>query len=78
MANYVKNEKGYAKTSFEAKKIKAAYKKVKASAKHPTSINLSEETVSELKALATKKGLPYQALMRMLVLEGIERLKKAA
>lgn len=43
-----------------------------------TSINLSEETVSEFKVLATKKGLPYQALMRMLILDGIARLKKSA
>ena len=79
MPNYVKNEKGYEKSSsFDSKKIKAAYKKIKIAKKHPTSINLSVETVAELKALATKKGLPYQTLMRMLVLDGIARLKKAA
>ncbi len=79
MPNYVKNEKGYEKGStFDSKKIKAAYKKIKVAKKHPTSINLSEETVSELKALATKKGLPYQTLMRLLVLDAIACLKKAA
>jgi predicted DNA binding CopG/RHH family protein len=78
MANYVKNEPGYEKVSVDAKKIKAAYKKIKATKKHPTSINLSEETVADLKRLAAKKGLPYQSLMRMLVLEGIEKLKKVA
>lgn len=79
MPNYVKNEKGYEKSStFDSKKIKAAYKKIKAAKKHPTSINLSPETVAELKTLAAKKGLPYQTLMRMLVLDGIARLKKAA
>ena len=55
MSNYVKNEKGSEKGSlFDSKKIKAAYKKTKSAKKHPTSINLSEETVSELKALASK------------------------
>ncbi len=50
MSNYVKNEKGYENGSeFEAKKIKLAKK-------HSTSINLSEETVAELKKLASKKG----------------------
>lgn len=79
MPNYVKNEKGYKKgSSFEAKKIKAAYKKIKVSKKYPTSINLSEETVAELKALAAQKGIPYQTLMRMLVLDGVARLKKSA
>lgn len=78
MKNYVKNEPGYEKIEFDIKKIKSAYKKIKATKKHPTSINLSEETVSDLKRLAAKKGVPYQTLMRMLVLEGIEKLKKAA
>lgn len=76
MKNYVKSEKGYEKITFEAKKVKSAYKKLKASRKHPTSINLSEETVAELKKLASVKGIPYQTLMRMLVLEGIEKLHR--
>ena len=76
MKNYVKNEKGYEKVTFETKKIKLAYKKLKSSRKHPTSINLSEETVAELKKLASAKGVPYQTLMRMLVLEGIEKLNR--
>ena len=74
-AAYAKNGKG---STFDSKKIKAAYKKIKVAKKHPASINLSEETLSELKALATKKGLPYQTLIRMLVLEGIARIKKSA
>lgn len=78
MANYVKSEDGYENTAFESKKIKSAYKKIKAAKKHPTSINLNEETVSDLKRIASKKGIPYQALMRMLVIEGLEKLKKAA
>ena len=78
MSNSVKSEKGYQNVTFESKKIKSAYKKLKAARKHPTSINLSEETVGDLKKLAASRGIPYQTLMRMLVLEGIEKLKKAA
>lgn len=78
MANYLKSEKGYDQVSFEAKKIKDAYKKIKSSKKHPTSINLSPETVADLKKLASRRGVPYQTLMRMLVLEGIEKLKKVS
>jgi predicted DNA binding CopG/RHH family protein len=78
MKSYVKSEKGYEKVTYEAKKIKSAYKKMKASKKHPTSINLSAETVSDLKSIASARGIPYQTLMRMLVLEGLEKLKKAS
>ncbi|MEZ4814429.1 MAG: hypothetical protein R3A80_04380 [Bdellovibrionota bacterium] len=78
MKNYVKSEKGYEKISFDTKKVKAAYKKLKSSKKFPTSINLPQETVAELKSVAAKKGLPYQTLMRTLVIEGLERMKKAA
>ena len=78
MPNSVKSEKGYQNVTFESKKIKSAYKKLKAAKKHPTSINLSEETVADLKKLAASRGVPYQTLMRMLVVEGIKRLKRAA
>lgn len=70
--------RGAGKTSFDSNKIKAAYRKVKAAKKYPTSINLSAETVTELKRLAASRGVPYQTLMRMFVLEGLARLKKAA
>ena len=78
MTKYVKSERGYKRTSFDAKQIKAAYRKAKTEKKHPTSINLSAETVTELKRLAAKRGVPYQTLMRMFVLEGLARVKRAA
>lgn len=78
MSNYVKNEKGYSKVKFDAKAIKAAYDKRKTAKKFPTSLSLPEETVTELKGIAAKKGIPYQTLMRMLIVEGLEKLKKAA
>jgi len=78
MANYVKNEKGYSKTKFDAKAIKEAYSKRKTAKKFPTSISLGEDVVADLKSIASKKGIPYQTLMRMLIVEGLEKLKKAA
>ncbi len=78
MPNYVKNEKGYSKVKFNAKAIKEAYAKTKTTKKHPTSINLPEEVVAELKAMALKMGIPYQTIMRKLILEGLEKLKNAA
>jgi predicted DNA binding CopG/RHH family protein len=78
MRNVVKSEKGYEKITFETRKIKAAYKKMKAAKKQPTSINLAEETINDLKKVASSRGIPYQTLMRMLVIEGLDRIKKSA
>lgn len=78
MTNYAKREKAYEKLEFDAKAIKRAYDKRKKAKKFPTSISLPEEIVAELKAIAQKKGIPYQTLMRMLIVEGVEKLRKSA
>jgi predicted DNA binding CopG/RHH family protein len=78
MPSYVKNEKGYSKVKFDAKAIKEAYTKRKSAKKHPTSINLPEEVIAELKALALKMGMPYQTIMRKLIVDGLEKLREAA
>ncbi|MBX9839196.1 MAG: BrnA antitoxin family protein [Silvanigrellaceae bacterium] len=80
MNKYVKNtnENDYNEIEFDNAKVAEGYKKHKKFAKNPTSINLPEETIVELKALAIKKGVGYQTLMRMIILEGIERMKKSA
>jgi predicted DNA binding CopG/RHH family protein len=78
MRNYVKNEKGYSKVKFDSKAIKEAYDKRKTTKKFPTSISLAEDVVADLKSIASRKGIPYQTLMRMLIVEGLEKLKKAA
>ena len=44
--------------------------------KMPTSISLPPEIVEELKKIATKKGIPYQVLMRSFIIEGLQRLKE--
>jgi len=79
-------KKSYAKSlpeyndSFEldAEKILAAMKRYKDSKKKPTSIALDEKTIVELKKEALKKEIPYQTLMRVLILDGLARLKKVA
>lgn len=78
MPNYAKNEKGYEKIEFDSKAIKRAYEKRKKLKKFPTSVSLPEDVVSELKVIAQKKGVPYQTLMRMLIVEGLEKLRKSA
>ena len=77
MPNYVKNEKGYGNVKFNAKAVKEAYSKAKNKKKHPTSVNLPEEVITELKALALKMDVPYQTLMRRLIIEGIAKLRVA-
>jgi len=82
MRRYVKNEKGYEK-SFEAdwKAVKKGLKKARAELgeprKVPTSVALDPRFVDELKKAAAAKGIPYQILMRMFIVEGFQRMKKA-
>ncbi len=78
MKNYVKNDPQYDEIEFNEEAVKQAYDKLKKSTKHPTSINLPDNVVVELKDIARKKSVPYQTLMRMLIVEGLERLKKSA
>ena len=71
---YVKSEKNYSATSrFEKKKILEAAKRLKKNRKLPTSIALEEKTIKELKALAEWRGVPYQVLMRMFILDGLRK-----
>ncbi|OFZ80441.1 MAG: hypothetical protein A3K03_00200 [Bdellovibrionales bacterium RIFOXYD1_FULL_44_7] len=55
----------------------AALKRVKGRRK-PTSVALEEGSIQDLKKIAKKLDVPYQALMRLFILDGIQRFKKAA
>ncbi|HKU22197.1 MAG TPA: CopG family antitoxin [Terriglobales bacterium] len=78
MSRYVKNESEYRKVDFEPAKIKAAMKRRKESRKQPTSVALDPELILELKAEAKARGVPYQVLMRMFIIDGFKRLKRAS
>jgi predicted DNA binding CopG/RHH family protein len=78
MPSYVKSKRGYTKIEFNAREVKKAYEDRKKSKKFPTSISLPEDTVAELKSFAQTKGIPYQTLMRMLIIEGLEKLRDRA
>lgn len=70
--SYVKSQSEYrASSEFERQKILVAARRLKKKRKLPTSIALEEETIKELKALAEWKGVPYQVLMRMFILDGL-------
>ena len=72
---YAKSKNQYQDVEFEQEKVQNA-RKIRR--KMPTSISLSPEVVEELKAIAQKKGIPYQVLMRSFIIEGLEKLKKAS
>jgi len=77
--SYAKSLKEYDEPfELDAAKILAAMKRFKNAPKKPTSVALDEATVRELKKLADEKGIPYQVLIRVFILDGLERMKKAA
>jgi predicted DNA binding CopG/RHH family protein len=77
--SYVKSLKEYdGDFQLDSKKILAAMKRYKDSRKKPTSVALDEKTVEQLKAVAEKQGIPYQVLIRVFILDGLDRLKKTA
>jgi predicted DNA binding CopG/RHH family protein len=79
-------KKSYAKSlneydgevKLDAEKILAAMKRYKDAKKKPTSVALDEITIQELKRMADKQGIPYQVLIRVFILDGLERMKRAA
>lgn len=77
MSRFVKNEKSF-KADWKA--VKKGLKKARAEQgepkKVPTSIALDPRFVEELKKAAQERGIPYQILMRMFIVEGFQRMKK--
>ncbi len=78
MARYVRNERGYEKSEFEARKIRKAVAQARGARKKPTSVALDPKFVDELKREAQARGVPYQVMMRMFIVEGFKRLKRAS
>ena len=77
MKKYAKQSKSYNRIDFDPKEIIAGMSRLKGSQRKPTSVALEEELIDELKSLANKRGVPYQVLMRLLIADGIKRLKAA-
>jgi predicted DNA binding CopG/RHH family protein len=76
---YVKSLKEYDEPfEIEADKILAAMKRYKDAKKKPTSVALDERTIQDLKTAAERQGIPYQVLIRVFILDGLQRLKKVA
>jgi hypothetical protein len=77
MKKYAKKLRIYDKIDFDPKEIIAGMRRLKGARRKPTSIALETELLDELKLLADKRGVPYQVLMRLLIADGIKRLKAA-
>ena len=77
MKKFAKRLKEYDKIEFDTKAIIEGMKRLKGARRKPTSIALEEDLLKELKSIADKKGVPYQVLMRLLISDGLKRLKAA-
>ena len=78
MKRSAKRLKEYDKIDFDPKEIIAGMTRLKGARRKPTSIALEAELVEELQGIARERGIPYQVLMRLLIADGVRRLKKAA
>lgn len=78
MKKYAKRLKEYDKIDFDPQKIIEGMSRLKGARRKPTSVALEEELIEELKSIALKRGVPYQVLMRLLIADGVKRLKDAA
>jgi uncharacterized DUF497 family protein len=77
MKKSVKRLKTYDRIEFDTKEIIAGLSRLKGARRKPTSIALEEEMLKELKEIAEAKGIPYQVLMRLLIADGLKKLKAA-
>ena len=77
MKKYAKRLKTYDRIDFDPAEIVAGMSRLKGSRRKPTSVALEEELLDEMKSIANQRGVPYQVLMRLLIADGIKRLKAA-
>jgi predicted DNA binding CopG/RHH family protein len=78
LKKYAKRLKEYDKIEFDPKEIIEGMSRLKGARRKPTSIALEDELLKELKSLAQQRGVPYQVLMRLLIADGVKRLKEVA
>ncbi|MBI4209383.1 MAG: hypothetical protein HY538_06730 [Deltaproteobacteria bacterium] len=77
MKKYARRLKSYDKIDFDPEEIIAGMSRLKGGRRKPTSVALEEDLLEELKSFANKRGIPYQVLMRLLIADGITKLKAA-
>jgi hypothetical protein len=73
---YVKSLKEYeGDQQFDSSNLFAALKRVRGRRK-PTSVALDVKTIKDLKLIAKKIDISYQALMRLFILNGVSKFNK--
>ncbi|MBF0361536.1 MAG: hypothetical protein HQK49_11020 [Oligoflexia bacterium] len=77
MKKYAKQLKEYNKIDFDPEDILAEMSRLKGHRRKPISVALEEDIVKNIKSMALKKGIPYQVLIRLLIVDGVRRLKAA-
>jgi len=77
MTYYAKSDPQYEKVSYNRTKIRRAARRLKRSRKQPTSVALDPAVIRRLRKEAEARDVPYQVLMRMLIVQGLGRLEKA-
>ena len=77
MKKYARQLKEYDHIEFDPKEIISQMSRLKGARRKPTSVALEVTMLKELKSWASKQGLPYQVLMRLLLADGLKRLKSA-
>ena len=78
MTYYVKSEPGYEKVSYNRAKVQRTARRLKTARKQPTSIALDPAVIRRLRKEAEARDVPYQVLMRMLIVQGLRNLEKAS
>jgi predicted DNA binding CopG/RHH family protein len=78
MKKYAKKLKEYDEIDFDPKEIIQGMSRLKGARRKATSVALEEDLIKELKDEAESRGIPYQVLIRLLIADGLKRLKKAA
>jgi type III secretion system FlhB-like substrate exporter len=78
MTYYVKSDPAYDKVTYDRGKVRTSAARLKKARKQPTSVALDPAMIRELRRHALQRGIPYQVLMRMFIVEGLRNLKKAS
>jgi len=76
MTYYVKSEPGYEKVTY-SRRVQQAARRLKKSRKRPTSVALDPAVIRRLRKAAEHRDVPYQVLMRRLIVEGLQKLERA-
>ncbi|HLG20923.1 MAG TPA: hypothetical protein VI895_14055 [Bdellovibrionota bacterium] len=76
---YARSQKMYeGSITFDDRLLLEAMKRISKGRRKPTSVALEEPVIQKLKRIAERKGISYQVLMRMFILDGLRRLEAMA